>query len=309
MQAKVRYVTVSAEYHKQRVDNFLLRELKGVSRTHVYKVLRSGQVRVNKGRVKPSSRLSVGDIVRIPPVMGVKDKLELSGDFSWLEQYILFEDESLIVVNKPSGFAVHGGSSINLGIIDAMRNLRPQQKFLELVHRLDKNTSGCLLIAKKRVVLTELQAKFKEHMVEKKYLALIKGRLKKRTLVEQPLLKEHLPSGDHQVKISPNGKPAKSIFNPIVYSSEHACTLVEVEIFTGRTHQIRVHANFLGQPVAMDTKYGDESWNATLQKLGLKRMLLHAKELRFELQDNFLQFTAELDYDGAYFLRLLGFSK
>ena len=266
----------------QRIDNFLLRYLKGAPKSLVYRILRKGEVRVNKGRVKAVYRLQAGDRVRIPPVrLGPSEQKQPSaGLMARLDGAILYEDERIIAINKPSGMAVHGGSGINAGVIEALRSMRPEESRLELVHRLDRDTSGCLLISKKPAVLRTLHELIRGNRVDKRYLALLAGSWRKGTRqVDAPLLKNTLQGGERVVRVDPEGKPAETRFRRLERYTD--TTLVEVELITGRTHQIRVHSAWLGSPVLGDTKYGDEAANRQLRQLGLKRLFLHAHRLRF----------------------------
>jgi 23S rRNA pseudouridine955/2504/2580 synthase len=266
----------------QRIDNFLLRYLKGVPKSRVYRILRKGEVRVNKGRVKAVYRLQVGDRVRIPPVRqdhaaAAEPSEQLKAR---LDDTILYEDERIIVINKPSGMAVHGGSGINAGVIEALRAIRPDVSRLELVHRLDRDTSGCLLISKKPAALRALHELMRENRIDKRYLALLAGSWRKGAKrVDVPLLKNTLQGGERVVRVDPEGKPAESRFKRLERYAE--ATLVEVKLITGRTHQIRVHSAWLGSPVLGDSKYGDETANKRMRELGLKRLFLHAHQIRF----------------------------
>lgn len=281
---QARFVTVDEASEGQRLDNFLLRELKGVPRGRIYRMVRMGEVRINKGRCKPDSRLRVGDIVRIPPVRTATPaaRPERSArDLSWLEDHILFEDEDLMVVNKPSGMAVHGGSGIQLGLIEAMRLLRPAERELELVHRLDRDTSGCLLLAKRRSTLRQLHADLREGRVHKRYVALVRGIWEgKGRRVSLPLEKNRLQGGERMVSVGAEGKESVSRFIPRQNFSAGAA-LVAIDLVTGRTHQARVHAAHLGHPIAGDAKYGDKEFNRQIRAYGLQRLFLHAERLEF----------------------------
>ena len=274
-------IVVDSETAGQRLDNFLLGNLKGVPRSHVYRLIRSGQVRVNSGRTAARYRIKQGDTIRIPPIRQRADStppLEPSG-LQWLESRILYEDARLIVLDKPMGLAVHGGSGVALGCIEAMRSLRPELKDLELAHRLDRETSGCLLIAKRRSALRTLHALLREGRVEKRYLALLKGAWPEGTTrVEVPLVRTR-----HQrkarVTVGRGGKLATSEFRLLERVGTEA-SFVEVSIGTGRTHQIRVQAAHAGHPVAGDDRYGDREFNSWLERVGLKRMFLHAHRLQ-----------------------------
>ncbi len=284
----VRTVTVPADRGGQRLDNFLLGQLKGAPRSLVYKLVRSGQVRVNGGRAKAERKLEAGDEVRIPPVSlaEVGDSAAPPSAFlKRMEQAIVFEDARLLVLNKPTGVASHGGSGISHGAIETMRALRPGQS-LELVHRLDRDTSGLLVLAKKRSALTELQALLREeheHGIEKRYLTLLVGRMPDGVMsVDAPLLVGLRQGGERHVQVNAGGKPSLSHFRVLERRGGHS--YCEVRIETGRTHQIRVHAQHLGHPVAGDDKYGDAAVNKRLrEQIGLKRLFLHATSLQFAL--------------------------
>jgi 23S rRNA pseudouridine955/2504/2580 synthase len=280
------YQSVDAEFEGQRLDNFLLARLKGVPRSLVYRLVRSGQVRVNSGRVAPSYRIRAGDRVRIPPVSRSADvaPVRASGSLAWLEQRIVFEDERLIVVDKPAGLAVHGGSGIQFGCIEALRQLRPELKALELIHRLDRETSGCLLVAKRRSALRSLHGLMREQSIHKRYVALVQGYWPRRVrTVEAPLTTQRV-SGEARVRVDSAGKEARSHFQPLRRYGKFA-TLVSVAIETGRTHQIRVHAAHSGCAVAGDERYGSASFALELQALRLHRMFLHASEIGFVWPD------------------------
>lgn len=280
---KVQFVTIDENHVGQRIDNFLVTFLKGVPKTRVYRILRKGEVRVNKKRIKPVYRLNDGDIVRIPPVTMSEPK-ELPNakltKVASLEQHIIYEDKYLMVMNKPSGIAVHGGSGLKFGLIEGLRALRPDAKFLELVHRLDRDTSGCILIAKRRSTLRALHEQLREKTVEKNYLALVKGQWDKSDkAVNAPLLKNTLQSGERIVRVNPEGKESYTKFK-IVQRFEN-CTLVQASPVTGRTHQIRVHTLHAGHPIAGDDKYGDKPFDKHMKGLGLNRLFLHSASVRF----------------------------
>ncbi len=279
----VRMETVDAERAGQRVDNFLSSRLKGVPKSAVYRVLRTGQVRVNGKRCKPELRLEEGDVVRIPPLrVAAPGEVAPPSDSlrDTLAQRIVHEDAEFLLLDKPSGLAAHGGSGVSLGAIEAMRAIRPTQD-IELVHRLDRDTSGLLLFAKKHSALRRLQALIRESRVQKKYFALIQGSpARDRFEVDAALRKNQLRGGERMVEVDEDdGKPSLSRFRVIERYAD--CTLVEVEIITGRTHQIRVHALHAGHPLAGDPKYGDEDFNKLMKTRGLKRLFLHAHSLRF----------------------------
>lgn len=282
-----RKVEVDEHADGQRIDNFLLAQLKGAPRTLIYRILRSGEVRLNSGRAKPSDRVATGDIVRIPPLRLAEPgdpAVAGAGLTRAVEDAILYEDEHLLVLNKPAGLAVHGGSGVALGVIETLRQSRPQAKFLELVHRLDRDTSGCLVIAKKRSALLALQRQLRgdadDEGMGKIYQVLVKGRWKGRQhRIEAPLQKNTLASGERMVRVSREGKPSVTEFEVVERFAD--CSLVEATLLTGRTHQIRVHCQHAGHPVAGDNKYGDEVFNKAIRARGLKRMFLHAARLDF----------------------------
>lgn len=281
---QVEYVEITEDNNDQRLDNFLITRLKGVPKSHIYRIVRKGEVRVNKGRVDVKYRLAEGDIVRIPPVR-VAERTEESFVTQNLKDAllkgILFEDEGFLIVNKPAGFAVHGGSGVSSGIIEGLRLIRPEAHFLELVHRLDKDTSGCLIIAKKRSALRKLNELFRDDHIHKTYLALLSGQwARKKLVVTAPLLKNVSKGGERMVVISPSGKTAETLFRRLKLF-RHA-TLVEAAPKTGRTHQIRVHAASLGHPIVGDERYGLDEVNKTFKNKGYKRMFLHAETLKFQ---------------------------
>ena len=273
----VTWLEVGEEGDGQRVDNFLLRLAKGVPKSHVYRILRSGEVRVNKGRVGADYRLRLGDQVRLPPLR-VADRAADRSEAPARDFAVVHEDEALIVLDKPAGVAVHGGSGVSFGVIEQLRRARPLAKFLELAHRLDRDTSGLLVVAKKRVALTRLHDLFRDGGIRKRYLALVKGRWRNELQhVRLPLYKYLTGEGERRVCVSAEGKDAHSIVRLVARWENFS--LVEVELKTGRTHQIRVHLSHLGFPLAGDDKYGDFVLNKDLQKAGLKRMFLHAAKL------------------------------
>lgn len=284
---KVQFVEISADHAGQRIDNYLMCLLNGVPKSLVYRIVRKGEVRVNKGRIKPEYRLKEGDMVRIPPVRQAEKKAPGKASDKVLQQIesrILFEDKRILVINKPSGLAVHGGSGLSYGLIEALRELRPNDKNLELVHRLDRDTSGCLIIAKKRSALRRLHEQLREGSMDKRYMALLKGKWKGTSKwVDAPLLKNVIKSGERLVFVDPKGKDARTQFSP--YSVGDEASLMSVKLDTGRTHQIRVHAQHLGYPIAGDDKYGDDEFNREMKSKGLKRLFLHAFSLKFHLPD------------------------
>ncbi len=286
---KARIVEVDDDRAGQRIDNFLLASLKGVPKSRVYRMLRKGEVRVNKGRIKASYRLQSGDAVRIPPLRVAEEPSPANPGarvLARIEASILTEEKGFLVLNKPSGIAVHGGSGLSYGVIEALRALRPDAPYLELVHRLDRETSGCLLIATRRSVLRELHRLLRGEGMDKRYLALVKGQWsggeKGERRVDAPLLKNTLKSGERVVTVHPEGKPAVSLFRPVRRFAD--ATLVEVKLLTGRTHQIRVHAASIGHPIAGDEKYGDAAFNRQMKEHGLRRLFLHARSLAFPLE-------------------------
>ena len=295
----VQFLEVEPELAGQRIDNFLRTRLKGVPKTLIYRILRKGEVRVNKGRIKPDYKLQAGDVVRVPPLrMSEPDEPAplAQGLLERLEASIVYEDKGLIVLNKPAGIAVHGGSGLSYGVIEAFRQLRPDAKELELVHRLDRDTSGLLMIAKKRSMLRHLHEALRGDGVDKRYLALVRGSWptsKKR--VSAPLLKNTLRSGERMVEVSEEGKEALTLFRVVRRFGEFA-TLVEASPITGRTHQIRVHARHAGHSIAGDPKYGDEAFDREIRDLGGKRLFLHAHSLRLTLPDG-TELTVEAPVD------------
>ncbi|MBT8141153.1 MAG: RluA family pseudouridine synthase [Gammaproteobacteria bacterium] len=287
--------TVADDEAGQRLDNYLLREFKDLPRSHLYRLVRTGQVRINKKRCKPMQKLSAGDQIRLPPKMVLErqENLEAKPQLSLgsklaerLQNSILFEDERLLIIDKPSGMAVHGGSGISLGVIEAMRLLKPQQQYLELVHRLDRSTSGCLVLAKKRSALRELHRQIRDNEVKKQYLTLLKDHWSDRARVDLPLDVEHRKGGERHVVVSEKGKKSLSHFNRLQHyiaekNKNLKVSLMQVDLETGRTHQIRVHAQAKQHPVAGDDRYGDREFNKQLKKLGLKRLFLHAHNIEF----------------------------
>ena len=296
----VQFLTINDEEAGQRLDNFLLARLKGVPKSLIYRIVRKGEVRVNKGRSKPEYKLQADDVVRIPPVRVAEKAQETISNkltkVAQLEQQIIFEDNYLLVLNKPSGIAVHGGSGLDFGVIEALRALRPEARFLELVHRLDRDTSGILLVAKKRSALRNLHEQLREKTVQKEYLALVRGQWQSHCkVVQAPLLKNELSSGERIVKVSEQGKPSETRFS--VEERYVNATLVKASPITGRTHQIRVHAQYAGHPIALDSKYGDKVFDQQMAELGLTRLFLHAYSIRFEHPHTgeTLRLTAQLD--------------
>ena len=307
----VRHLTVDEESAGQRLDNFLIRELKGVPKTHIYRIIRSGEVRRNKGRVGADDRVQPGDVLRIPPIRLSERAEEKQLNPAPARQFpVIFEDEAFFAIDKPAGVAVHGGSGVSFGVIEQIRQARPGAQLLELVHRLDRETSGLLLIAKKKSALKALQDQFRERATGKTYLALVKGAWPaKLKVLDQPLHKYLLADGERRVKVTtkddPDGmhsvtlvKVAARIPAPpaLAASLPDGLSLLEVTIKTGRTHQIRVHLSHAGHPIAGDDKYGDFELNRQLSRNGLKRMFLHAWRLRLShpVTGNPIELHAEL---------------
>jgi len=302
-QTGVRKVLIDEDQAGQRIDNFLRRQLPGLPKGRIYRIIRRGEVRVNGGRVRAEYKLLSGDEVRIPPArINAGPDEPAAGKVADLESHILYEDKRLLVINKPSGLAVHGGSGISHGVIELLRAARPQLRDLSLVHRLDRETSGCLVLAKRRSALRELHKKFRDGTVEKNYLALVIGdwQLGEQT-VDAPLLVEHRKNGERHVVVSGAGKAAQTKMRLSRTFGKYS--LLQCQPLTGRTHQIRVHALHLGHPVAGDERYGDPEANAVARKLGLKRLFLHAQSIAFpDDSGNDLHFTAPLADDLERFL-------
>ncbi len=279
MNASSRLVTVDEFSIGQRLDNYLLKKLKGVPRPHIYRIIRKGEVRVNKGRKKAEYKLQLNDVVRIPPIrLATEKSIRYSSSFiDLLNKSTLYEDEGLLIINKQSGIAVHSGSGIKVGVIEALKDNYSQP--IELVHRLDRATSGCLMLAKKRSVLKDLHEQLVKHQMEKRYIAFVKNSWsKKYHTIDSPIFQNSRYS-----VIDAKGKESISVFHPIknFQDKDYSASLVEVEIKTGRTHQIRVHAKHAKHPIAQDDKYGDPDFNDLMKKIGLDRLFLHAKSLTF----------------------------
>lgn len=273
---------VGEEAAGQRIDNYLLKVLKGVPKSHVYRILRGGEVRVNSRRIRVDYRLRTGDELRIPPVrVAASPQRGVPAGNPQLERAVLFEDEHLLALDKPSGLAVHGGSGVTFGVIEQFRAQRPQARFLELVHRLDRDTSGVLLLAKKRGALTALHSQLRAGRIEKVYLVLVKGKwLNRKQSVRLGLHKYVLASGERRVAVNADGQQAHTVFE--LEQAWREFSLLRAQLKTGRTHQIRVHLAHLGFPIAGDDKYGDFELNGRLAQAGLKRMFLHASSVSFE---------------------------
>lgn len=307
--SSVRHVEIDATRSGQRLDNFLLATLKGVPKSRIYRLVRKGEVRVNKGRSKPDYRLQAGDIVRLPPVRMAPAAEQVPPErFAWLADRILYEDEHLLVVDKPAGLAVHAGSGVAFGLIEGLRALRPDAPMLELAHRLDRDTSGCLLVAKSRPALLALHQALKTGGIAKRYLALVRGLWRGRQRTVSAALERHERGGERMVEAGTEGKMATSVFHPRTRYSDVGATLVEIELLTGRTHQARVHAAHVGHPVAGDDKYGDREFNRELRSSGLKRLFLHAWRLNLKhpITNSKIEFEAPLAPELAAILERLG---
>ena len=298
---KVQLVEIDETYAGQRIDNFLITKLKGVPKSVVYRIIRKGEVRVNKGRIKQTYKLQIDDIVRIPPVRVSEDKEpKISSKMQQvqdIEKAIIYEDKTLMVLNKPSGIAVHGGSGLSFGVIEALRALRPNEKMLELVHRLDRDTSGILLVAKRRSVLVSLHEQLRVKTMNKIYWALVQGSWDpKIKSVQEPLLKINTKSGERIVVVDrEQGKKSCTMFD--VLEEFDNATLIEARPQTGRTHQIRVHTACKGHPIACDDKYGNREFDKTLKASGFNRLFLHAREIAFfhPLEETTMRFEAPLE--------------
>ncbi len=301
----VSFQTVDEFSEGQRLDNYLLKHLKGVPKSHIYRVIRKGEVRVNKGRKKAEYKLQLDDVVRIPPIrVSESGQVEASDNLKQLlTDSVLYEDKGLLIINKPSGLAVHSGSGVTIGVIEALRSMYKDP--VELVHRLDRATSGILLIAKKRSVLKNLHEQLSQHQMEKRYTALVKGTWsKKRHTIDAPLYQN-----SRYTVVDAKGKEAISHFQPLknFHQQDFEASLVEVLIETGRTHQIRAHAKHAGHPIAGDDKYGDPRFDAEIKTKGLKRLFLHAHQLTFTnpLTNEIQKVQAPLTQDLQDFLKQL----
>lgn len=281
--SSVQIITIDPEREGQRLDNFLMSQLKGVPKSWVYRVIRKGEVRVNSKRIKPLYQLKAGDLVRVPPVRTAvrAAQANISDNMSrLLSESIIFEDDAMMVINKPSGLAVHGGSGVSLGLIESMRQIRDDLRYLELVHRLDKDTSGCVMLAKKRGVLKQLQNDIKQKVLKKNYLCLVAGRWSnKDTKVTAPLFKISLPSGERVVKVTEDGKKCLTLYKVLQRFDRY--TLLEASPVTGRTHQIRVHCQFMRCPIVGDVKYCPDDLLKQGSKDQFDRLFLHAASLEF----------------------------
>ena len=293
----------------QRIDNFLRNTLKGVPKSHIYRILRRGEVRVNRARIRQHYRLRSGDRVRIPPLRtssGPPGHRPPPHLLETLERCVVYEDAELLALNKPAGIAVHGGSGLRLGVIEGLRCLRPEARFLDLAHRLDRETSGLLLVAKRRSMLTTLHRAFREGRVDKRYWALVRGQVDRVRRVDLPLAKGVPRSGERMVEVSPKGQASATELVPIAWRS--GCSLLEARPRTGRTHQIRVHAAAAGHPIGGDPRYGDRDFNRHLEGVGPRRMFLHAHALCFRtsVAGRRLSFEAPLDPEFRQVLDALG---
>jgi len=306
---KVHYFHVTEDYVGQRIDNFLITYLKNVPKSHIYRILRKGEVRVNKKRVAPFYRLMIKDAIRIPPIYTeekAKEAPPSKNTKQLLASRILYEDDYVLILNKPSGMSVHGGSTVRVGIIETLRFMYPKLPHLELAHRLDSETSGCLVLAKKKRILRELHSLLRDGKVKKIYWALTKGFWKEHQLkVEVNLHKDYQQGGKHVVEVHSKGKPALTIFKPLQIFKQ--ASLMEAHLFTGRTHQIRVHAQYQKHPIACDDRYGDDEFNKLMRQKGLKRLFLHARSIEFTLPsiDQTIKVVAPLDPELESCLHIL----
>ncbi len=300
LKTNVQHLIITLDQSGQRIDNFLLNRLKGMPKSRVYRLLRKGEVRVNKKRIDASYRLCKGDDVRLPPVY-LQEKATQAPPSKQTEQLlsnrILYEDDNLMIINKPSGMSVHVGSTVRVGVIEALRHMYPKLPNLELAHRLDAETSGCLVIAKRKRILRELHTLLREGKVQKIYWALTQGKWKDSELrVDLPLHKDYQDGGKHVVEVDAAGKSALTIFRTI-RSFKREAALMEAKLLTGRTHQIRVHAEYRGHPLACDDRYGDPEFNKQMHQLGLRRMFLHARSIDFTLPSTNERITVEAPLD------------
>ena len=282
----VNWLVVGEDAQGQRIDNYLLKILKGVPKSHIYRILRSGEVRVNRRKVGPDARLATGDELRVPPIRAAAPEVRTNTvpPGPMVIPPLLYEDDALIVLDKPSGLAVHGGSGISHGLIERLRYARPDARFLELVHRLDRDTSGVLLVAKKRSALTGLHEQLREGTMDKRYFVMVRGNWRDAKRAVALALEAYVTGdGERRVRVDDAGREARTVFRLVRKwaAATPPVALLEAELDTGRTHQIRVHLTHLGFPLAGDDKYGDFPWNKALAKQGLKRMFLHAHRLRF----------------------------
>lgn len=297
----------------QRIDNYLVKKLKNIPKSKVYSILRKGEVRVNKGRIKPSYKLQLDDIVRVPPLSYTEPANIVLTPTSFartgfdLEKSIIYEDNNLLILNKPSGLAVHGGSGLSFGVIEMVRTLRPNDTGLELIHRIDRDTSGCIMLAKSPTMLRAMHELFKTNKIQKTYHALVKGYANDNFIVREPLKKFTLESGERLVHVHPEGQAAETKFN--VLTRYQGATLLQAQPVTGRTHQIRVHTAVRGLPIIGDQKYGDKAYNQAMRRLGLKRLYLHARELAFICPITHITINVQAKYDQGWQDGLVALSK
>ncbi len=301
--SQVSYVTITATAGAgQRIDNYLVKKLSNIPKSKVYSILRKGEVRVNKGRIKPSYKLQLNDVVRIPPLHRDETPAPIIPQSAIerinLEQAVLYEDQNLIIINKPAGLAVHGGSGLSFGLIEMLRAQRPEAELLELVHRLDRDTSGCVIIAKNQMILRGMHALFRNRQINKIYHTLVKGFANDQFTVQEPLQRYVLASGERLVNAHPDGSPAETHFTTL--KRFEGLTLLQAEPVTGRTHQIRVHAAIRGLPIIGDQKYGDKAYNKHMAKLGLHRLFLHAYELEFICPVQGIELNIKAPYDQEW---------
>jgi 23S rRNA pseudouridine955/2504/2580 synthase len=314
-QNKVAYLNVTAEAGAgQRIDNYLVNKLKGVPKSKIYNILRKGEVRVNKGRIKPNYRLKADDIVRVPPLLTTNtnaDNFAISADqvahFN-LDQSIIYEDTNLLILNKPAGLAVHGGSGLKFGLIELLRVLRPQDQNLALVHRIDRDTSGCIILAKTNVMLRAMHALFREGLIQKDYHTLVKGFVAGDFKVDAPLKKFAVLSGERIVRVNEHeGQEALTKF--VLLERYNGASLLQASPITGRTHQIRVHAAHRGLPIVGDDKYGNREFNQAMRNAGLKRLYLHARQLVFTCPLSGQMIVAQAPYDASWDAGILNLAK
>ena len=305
--SKVRFLDVAVEEAGQRLDNYLLRHISGVPKTRVYRAIRKGEVRVNKGRSNPGYRVQAGDTVRIPPLKADESAPAGSPSGAWQHRIragIVLDNADLLVINKPTGLAVHGGSGVRLGLIESLRSIFPDVRYLELVHRLDRDTSGLVMVAKNARILRSLHEQLRNDCVDKRYLALVAGKWPAyQKSVSAPLVKRHTPSGERIVKVALEGKAAKTEMQ--VVERFPSATLIEAKPVSGRTHQIRVHTQHVGHPILGDSKYQTDRSQAVSATAGLKRLFLHARAIAFELGGNRYELECPLDAELESVLRRL----
>lgn len=314
-QNKVAYYNVTETSGAgQRIDNYLVTKLKGVPRSKIYSILRKGEVRVNKGRIKPNYRLQANDVVRVPPLLTTittADSFAITANqvasFN-LNQAIVYEDDNLLIINKPAGLAVHGGSGLKFGLIELLRILRPEDSNLELIHRIDRDTSGCVMLSKNHAMLRAMHALFRDGKIQKKYHTLVKGYVAGDFIVNDPLKKFTLSSGERMVRVNPTeGQAALTEF--VLLERYHGASMLQAMPITGRTHQIRVHTAHRGLPIVGDDKYGTKQFNQTMRKTGLKRLFLHARELIFRCPITGQNITVQAPYDQDWISGLANLTK